>query len=95
MKLHAAILNGPKGPFAVLRTQPEPGEPGVSDMQRRAIAECFKSRHDNMPVAFLANEPTGLRLIGYEDATDDLQQCVRDLITPDMDWQEFTAAPMT
>jgi hypothetical protein len=94
MKFHAAILNGPNGPFAVLRTQADQGEDPVSDEQRRAIARCFKDRHDNMPVAFLANEPTGMRLIGYQDASDDLQQCVRDLITSETQWQEF-AAPMT
>ncbi len=90
MKFHAAILNGPNGPFAVLRSEAEQGEEPVSDEQRRAIAPCFRQRHDNIPVAFLANEPTGMRLIGYQDASGELAQCVREMITPDTQWQEFT-----
>jgi len=94
MKLHAAILNGPNGQFAVLRTQREAGEEPISDDRRRALAACFKQQHDNMPVAFLANEPSGMRLIGYVDATQDLEQCARELITPEVQWQEFSAPAM-
>ena len=91
MRLHAAILDGPRGPFAVLRAHPEQGETPVNDDARRAIAQCFKERHGNIPVAFLANEPTGLRLLGYEDATPDLQQCVQQVTSPDVAWQDFEA----
>ena len=36
-------------------------------------------------------------LIGYEDATRELEQCAGELITPDVHWQEFwaPAMPMT
>ena len=94
MKLHAAILNRPNGSFAVLRTQADDGEGPITDDQRRALAACFKQRHDNMPVAFLTNEPAGMQLIGYEDASQDLEQCARELITPDVQWQEFSAPAM-
>lgn len=94
MKLHAAILTGPNGSFAVLRAQPGDGEEPISDDRRRALATCFKDHHNNMPVAFLVNEPAGMRLIGYEDATRDLEQCARESITPEVHWQEFAASTM-
>ena len=92
MQLHAAILQGPSGPFAVLRTKADEGETPVSDDARRAIARCFKERHENIPVAFLAHEPTGMKLIGFEDATPDLEQCVREQVTPQTQWAEFHPA---
>jgi hypothetical protein len=91
MKLHAAILEGPNGPFAILRAHPEDGEVPVTDEGRREIARCFKERHNNIPVAFLANEPAGLRLLGYEDATGDLEQCLRSVSVPDLSWKDFDA----
>ncbi len=62
----------------------------MSDLDRRSMIDCFKSRHGNIPVAFLAQEPSGLRLLGYEDATRDLEQCLRDVQSPDVSWQEFS-----
>jgi hypothetical protein len=93
MQVQAAILDGPNGQFAVLRASTEPGEQPISTEQRRTIARCFKERHNNIPVAFLANEPTGMRLLGYEDATDDLQECVRELVKDEsaLPWKEFRA----
>ena len=94
MQVHAAILEGPNGQFAVLRARPESGEQPINATQRRSIAQCFKERHNNIPVAFLANEPSGLRLLGYEDATDDLEECVEQLQTMDessIEWKEFRA----
>jgi hypothetical protein len=90
MKLHAAILEGPAGQFAVLRVHPERGEMPVSAEARQEISKCFKERHGNIPVAFLSNEPSGLRLLGYEDATEDLQECLRTVeAAPDTQWQDF------
>ena len=93
MEVHAAILDGPKGQFAVLRAKPDDGEQPISTEQRRDIARCFKERHNNIPVAFLANEPSGMRLLGYEDATDDLEECVRKLGADEssLPWKEFRA----
>jgi hypothetical protein len=91
MKLHAAILEGPNGQFAVLRAHPDHGEMPVSDAERRNIAQCFKERHNNIPVAFLAQEPSGLRLLGYEDATKDLEECLKDVESPELTWKDFNA----
>jgi hypothetical protein len=91
MKLHAAILKGPSGPFAVLRARPEAGESALSDQQRRSAVQCFKSQHNNIPVAFLAQEPSGMRLIGFEDATADLEKCVKDMQAPEVQWKDFDA----
>ena len=92
MKLHAAILEGPQGQFAVLRAHPEGGELPVSAEERRNIAQCFKDRHNNIPVAFLSSEPSGLRLLGYEDATDDLEQCFKGKdAAAEITWKDFDA----
>ena len=92
MRLQAAILDGPNGKFAVLRANPDQGEMPVSTEERQAVARCFKQRHNNIPVAFLANEPAGLRLLSYEDMTTELERCMRDVMhSSDTRWQEFDA----
>ena len=91
MKLHAAILNGPNGQFAVLRAHPEQGEVPVSAESRRSVAQCFKEKYGNIPVAFLANEPSGLRLLDHQDVTVDLEQCLRSVQSDDVSWQDFNA----
>ncbi len=91
MKLHAAILEGPNGPFAILRANPEQGELPVEEEDRRSIARCFKERHNNIPVAFLSNEPSGLRLLDHQDVTADLERCLKQLSSPDVTWKDFDA----
>ena len=92
MRLQAAILDGPNGKFAVLRAHPDQGETPVSNEERQAVARCFKQRHNNIPVAFLANEPSGLRLLSYEDVTQELERCMRDVMhDTGTHWQEFDA----
>ena len=89
MKLHAAILKGPNGLFAVLRASPDQGELPVDEEGRRAVARCFKERHNNIPVAFLSNEPSGLRLLDHQDVTSDLEQCMKQITAPDVSWKDF------
>jgi hypothetical protein len=90
MKFHAAILEAPSGPFAVLRAHPEHGETPPSPDARRAATQCFKHRHGNLPVAFLTDEPAGMQLLGFEDASADLEECFRDLSASSaVGWHDF------
>ena len=87
MNVQAAIIEGPRGPFAVLRV------PTAAAAARRQIGDCFRSKHGNMPVVFVNDSPGALRPFDEPDVTDELQACIDSLSTRPshvpMPWSDF------
>jgi nitrate reductase cytochrome c-type subunit len=89
-KYRAAIVAGPRGPFAVVELT-EGQQRQMSPDAREQVARCFKERHRNLPVVFVTASPSTLHAMHGVDVSDDLERCL-DAERPDLlPWMYFDA----
>ena len=79
----AAILTGPRGPFAVIELTADQ-ERRLSADDRRQVSRCFKEKHHNLPVVFVTASPSTLHAI---------QACLRSHRPAVLPWVPFEHGP--
>lgn len=91
-KYRAAILPGPRGPFAVIELTAAQQQQLSAD-DRQHMTRCFKDRHRNMPVVFVTASPSTLHAIHGYEVTEDLQQCLCTHNPTVLPWMHFDHQP--
>ncbi len=90
MRYRAAIVQGPRGPFAVLELSDAVAATLSAD-DRADVARCFKSKHQNIPVVFVDAHPNMLQAAMGEPVDEDLTQCMSEHRREHLEWLEFAA----
>ena len=71
----AALLAGPRGPFAVVELT-EGQQRQLSADDRQALTGCVRKQHGTIPVVFVTASPSTLHAIHGDEMTVDLQECL-------------------
>ena len=88
MTLEAAIINGPRGAFAVLRMATEGGGSLPPDV-RRKVKQCFQDKHGPLPVVFLSPQSPQIDLPQDEPLTTEVRECLDGIDLNKAGWQAF------
>lgn len=88
MTLEAAIINGPRGTFAVLRVAGDQGQSLSPDM-RRKVKQCFQDKHGRLPVVFLSPLSSQIDLLHDEPAATEVRECLDHVDVNKAGWQTF------
>ena len=90
MRYRAAIVQGPRGPFAVLELS-DAVAAILSAGERADVARCFKSKHQTPPFVFDDAHPSMLEAAMGEPVDEDLTQCMNAHRREHLEWLEFAA----
>ena len=84
----AAILSGPRGPFAVVEL-PEHQQRQLSADDRRAMTHCLREQHGTIPVVFVTASPSTLHAIHGQEIETDLDACLSSHRAEAVPWMPF------
>ena len=88
----AAILSGPRGPFAVVElTAAQQRQLSADD--RRAVTGCVRDRHGTIPVVFVTASPSTLNAIHGQEVTEDVLDCLSTHCPTAVTWQPIDHPP--
>ena len=92
-KYRAAIVSGPRGPFGIVELT-EAQQRQLSPDDRKQVAHCFKERHPDLPVVFVAASATTLHAIHGFEVTDEVQTCLDGHHPAVLPWTSFEHQPV-
>ena len=78
MTYEAAIINGPRGRFGIIRVTPGVGEPDWTDKQRADLRRCFEAKHGRLHLVFLSHIGGGFQLHS-DEPIEDLNDCITEV----------------
>ncbi len=84
----AAILSGPRGPFAVVELTPQLHR-RLTPEERRRVVERLRESHRNLPVVFVVASASTLHAIHGVDVTDVVQPCLETPPHGAIPWVRF------
>ncbi len=87
----AAILVGPRGPFAIVEVTERQHQRLTPD-DRQQVARCLREKHRNLPVVFVVAGASTLHAIHGIDVTDDVQSCLGTYRPQGVPWVTYEQA---
>ena len=84
----AAILHGPRGPFAVVELSPDQHQRLTGDA-RAALTGCVRQHHGAVPVVFVTAGASTLHALDGQDVTAETQQCLSDHCSTRLSWADI------